>query len=268
MAGDILETTGAEEEQVTPVVAGTEEQETEETEEAGEPGGGDLRVALKQERQKRQELAKEIARLKPLAEEYQTVLPTVQALLAQQQRQAQQQERVEYQQAADQEAMEIAQDFGFETADGKPDVVRGRKLLDRINRTTGRAAQAAAAPANQTAAVANAAVVKERAYKATGPDGKLYATREAIDQVFSQIPVEALQNQDNVIAALVMARGLGGPGVEPEEPVYSESTRARPATKKREASPLDKAVASMRGWDEKKLSKVVAADDSYDQPLE
>lgn len=277
MAGEILETPGQEEEVVNDpaqaaaaaLAAGDAADDSDDDADGGEQGGGDLRIALKQERQKRQELAKEIARLKPLAEEYQAVIPTVQALLQQQQLQARQQQAQAQQNEADQEALAVAQDFGFETEDGKPDVARARRVIDRINRTTGRQAQAAAAPANKAAAEANAAMVKERAYKATGPDGNLYATREAIDQVFSQIPVEALQNPDNVIAALVMARGLGGPGQTPaSEPVYSESPTARTSKVKREPSGLDKSIAQMRGWDDKKLSKVVAADDSYDTPLE
>lgn len=235
------------------------------SDDAGGKKGGDLKIALKKEREKRQALAKQVEQLTPLVEEYKGILPLLPALLAQQK----ERETQQTQQAVDKELLEVAQDFGFETEDGKPDLVRAEKLLRRIDSRSGKIAQRAVQPAQAAAVAAQVADIKERAYKATGPDGKLYAKRDAIDQVFSQIPPEALTNPDNAIAALVMARGLGGPGDDPDpsEPVFSESVRARGKVK-RAPSALDKQIAQMRGWDDKKLSKVVEDEPDYAAPLE
>lgn len=227
-----------------------------ENEEVEVPEGGDLKVALRQEREKRKEAqrqAKEAgdnyAKVKPLADEYSQILPYLPYLIAQGQKGGKQEASSTVE--TDAEALEYAQVMGYEKEDGSPDVGKARRALDFHDRRNGvRIAKETGKVAKQTASL-GAQQVRERAYKVTDAEGRLYAKKEFIDKVFSEIPPETLANPDNAVAALIMARGLGGPGDEAtSEPVYTESVgRTRKVTKS--ISPLGKQLAQIRGKSEK-----------------
>jgi hypothetical protein len=216
------------------------------------PAGGDLRVALRQEREKRQAAQKEakdakeaLDKAKPLADEYSQILPYLPYLINQSKSGGKATNtEVENQ---DSEAVEYARIMGYEKDDGSPDVDKARKALDFHDRRTGaKVAKETGKVAKQTASL-GAQHVRERAYKVVDSDGRLYAKKEFIDKVFSEIPPDVLSNPDNAVAALIMARGLGGPGDESEkEPVFTESVgRVKKAPKA--MTPLGKSIASIRG---------------------
>jgi len=223
---------------------------------------GDLKVALKQERQKRQaaqkqlkETTEKLSQVGPLAEEYEALLPYLPQILAQGDAKA---KKVQ-QETADQEALEYAQVMGLRDEDGNPDISRARKAIDFHDRRTGVQVRRGTAPAARAAAVAQVQDIKARAYAARDEQGRLYATRQAIDRVFAQIPPEALTNPDNAVAALIMARGLGGPGSEEApEPVYSERGGRTPGRAK-VMSEEAKVIARIRGKSDKEW---VALDDN------
>lgn len=227
--------------------------------------GGDLKVALQQERSKRKEAARKakeleetVNKIKPLAEEYEALLPYLPTLLANNDKKVKEQENEEL----DEEAREYAEIMGIEDADGHPDVRKARKQLDFMDRRLGRTVDKKVAPAVRGSAQAQANEIIRRAYNVKDKDGRLYATREAIDKVFRQMAPEQLLNPDNALAALIMARGLGGPGEEEAaEPIYTERPGRSPR-KKTETTELGKALARIRGKSEKQWSEL------SDNPME
>lgn len=232
------------------------QEELEETEPTG-----DLKVALKQEREKRREAQKEakaakeaVAKFQPLAEEYSQLLPYLPHLLsaADTGRRAAASTTTPQD---DPEAVEYAQIMGYETEDGKPDVAKARRAIDFHDKRTGAKVNKAIAPAAAQSASVVAAQIRERAYKAVDENGRLYASKAAIDKVFSEIPPEQLANPDTAVAALIMARGLGGPGPENSEPLYTEST-GRSRAKKVAVSDMGKSIAAMRGRSEADWAKL------------
>lgn len=227
-----------------------------------EPKGGDLKGALAQERGKRKEATKrakdleaELAKTRPLAQEYEQLLPYLPYLLKNvggdgngKQTQQQVQE--------DSEAAEFARVMGYEDDERMTAVERARAAIDFIDRRTGAKVQKEVGPARRVAAEARVDDIRQRAYNAKDKDGRLYAKRESIDRVFSQIPPEALMDPNNAVAALIMARGLGGPGDEPQdEPLHIERGGRAPR-KQTELSDMGKTLAQIRGRSEKDWQKL------------
>lgn len=219
-----------------------------------QPEGGDLKVALQKEREKRKaaskkakELEASVSEMKPYAEEYKKILPYLPALL----KKAQGETLTKADEAqVDEELREVAETFGLETEDGQPDIKKAKAIAGYLDRRAGAVATRVAAPALKGSATAQATQIKERAYKVRGEDGKLYAKREFIDKVFDQMAPEVLLNPDNAAAALVMARGLGGPPEEEEEvdePIYTATPRRKSKTTSAELTPMGKSLARMRG---------------------
>lgn len=113
----------------------------------------------------------------------------------------------------------------------------GRKLATLVShiadRRSARALAPVAAAANQTASQ-NAL---QRAYQATDNDGNLYASREAIDEVFRNIPANMLAGPDadkTIQLALIQARGLGGPGGPLQDPTHTEDVAGRRGSAKKD----------------------------------
>lgn len=238
-----------------------------------EPSGkdkkeGDPKIALSKERSKRKALSKQVKelteqvnKLKPVADEYQQVLYYLPTILAKKEK-GKGQTNTEVSEE-DQEALELAQDMEFQTEDGKPDVARAKKLLARIDRKAGEKVSRETAGVKRTAAAASASQVRDKAYKAVDKDGRLFAKREFIDQVFDQIPPEQLLNPDNAVAAMLVARGLGGPGEDPteetDEPIYVEQAGRR-GPRTYELSPMEKALAKQKGLTDKQWAELADTD--------
>ena len=224
-----------------------------------EPQGGDLRAALAAERgkrkaatQKAKDLEKKVSELQPMADEYGQLLPHLPALLAGAKKPAANPQQVAEVQNA--RLVKVAEAFGFVDDDGNPDLKRAAAAQGLINETAQAQAETHVAPARRDAAMAQASQIRERAYKAVDNEGNLYAKKEFIDQVFAQMPPEAINNE-SAAYALVMARGLGGAGESPErEPVFTEGSSRRVGAQA--LSDVDKRFAKMRGKSDKEWAKL------------
>lgn len=233
--------------------------------------GGDPKKALHAERGKRKQLAKrlkeqeaKLAELTPFVDEYKALLPHLPTLL----KKAQGGEAPSQNpNQPDPELVELANDFGFVDEQGNPDVARAARVQKRIDARAGRSAATAVAPVSRQSAQAIAAQVRERAYKATDKTtGEPYATREAIDQVFNSLGPEALADPDTATMALIIARGLGGPGVSQDEPIHVEGGGRGPKGPVA-LSDFDRTMARLRGrtdaeW--RKLQEAPAGRDEWE----
>lgn len=226
-----------------------------------EPAGGDLKIALKQERDKRKaeskrvkELEASVNEMKPFVDEYKQLLPHLPNLFKK--AQGEDLTKVE-RQAADQELVELAESLGFENEDGTPDVKRAKSLADYVTKKSGTTARTTVAPVTKQVAQAEAQRIRQNAYKVRGEDGKLYAKRDAIDKVFDQAAPEAIMNPDYAVQLLLMARGLGGPPDDDDmgEPVFTESVGRRPKAKSAGLTEMGKSIAQIRGKSEKEWEK-------------
>jgi len=202
----------------------TEGTEEDDGDEEPQPSG-DPAAALRSERGRRKATARklkeaqdQIAQLKPMADEYSQILPHLPGLLetAKKARQAPTgPDPVEVQRLT-----EVAEAFGFTDDEGQPDLARASKVNRFVDvLVKQRAAETIAPMAGQTAQMA-AASMRDKAYRATDNTGRLYAKKEYIDHVFQNVSPEALGGSNGYAIAqqaLVMARGLGGPGEEPSE---------------------------------------------------
>lgn len=127
------------------------------------------------------------------------------------------------------------------------DPAAGRKLATLVTHIADRCVGKGVAPVAEVANRSSAQQARQRAYAATDSKGELYATREAIDDVFSRIPEHMLANDDFVVkAALVQARGLGGPG-KPSEPLHTEDTGSRGGRRGGKTDPLTPIERALMG---------------------
>jgi hypothetical protein len=227
------------------------------------PAGGDPTKALHAERGKRKETARqlraaqeELARVRPMAAEYEQLLPVLPELLSRSQAPQPGQPVPQ----ADPDVIELAQDLGLVDDDGNLDIARATRLMQRIENRTGRMVAAHTAPVRAQTAAQVASQVTEKAYKAVDQQGNPYATRAAIDQVFRQLPPESLADPNTAVMALVIARGLGGPGGGDGEPTYTEGQGRMP----RGGGPLsqmERSIMKMRGKSEADWRKLTPDDE-------
>lgn len=248
-----------ENEELEPKVEESEEEELETSEEGGDEGegkakGGDPAKALAQERNKRKELSRKLkeveeqfGKLKPLADEYQQLLPYLPQLLQAAGRGGNGR-APEQSGQPDQEALELAAALKLEDDEGKPDASKARALISYMDKRVGAHIHSGTAGIRRESASVAVNQIRERAYKATDKEGKLFARKEFIDKVFSQVPPEALLNPDNAVAALIMARGLGGAGdASQDEPLHVEGGGGRIKSKPAPLTDLEKSIATLRG---------------------
>lgn len=239
-----------------------EEEETEEESEGEGEGGGDLKKALRQERGKRKasaaklrDVEAKLAKAQPLAAEYEGILPYLPDLLAGKGLPGQKEKQASARSAVELEVMETANDFNLRTENGELDLEAGARALARINAKASQAATSASAPARKASAETTAAQIREKAYRATGKDGKPYATKEMIDQVFGNIPAENLVQGDTAVTALILARGMGGPGEEVEEPLHTESVQRRKSGDE-PMTTFETSMARIRGVSDKEWKRL------------
>ena len=228
------------------------------------PPTGDPTKALHAERGKRKETARqlkaateELARVRPMAAEYEQILPVLPELLARQ-GQPQGPQQTEY---VDPEVVELAQDLGLIDEDGNLDIPRANRLMAKIDQRSGRMVQQQTGPIRQQTAVQAASQVREKAYKAVDKEGQPYATRAAIDQVFNSLPPETLYDPNTAVMALVIARGLGGPGTGADEPIHVEGG----GRMQRGGGPLtqmERSIMKMRGKTEAQWRGLSAEDNN------
>lgn len=126
------------------------------------------------------------------------------------------------------------------------DAAAGRKLATLVTHIADRRSARAVAPVAADAAKSTAQQARSRAYAATDDKGAAYATREAIDDVFSRIPDHMLNNDEVIKAALIQARGLGGPG-KATEPLHTEDTGRRGGRGDTRKEPLTKMEENLAG---------------------
>lgn len=225
-----------------------------------EPQGGDLRAALAAERGKRKAATAKLTaaeakvkELQPMADEYGQLLPHLPALLAGARKPAQP-TPAEQQTAQQAKLTRVAEALGLVDDEGNPDLKRAAAAQSLIDTSVAEQTSQQVAPVRRDAAMAQASQIRDRAYKAVDSEGNLYAKKEFIDQVFNQMPPEAI-NQESAAYALVMARGLGGAGESPEkEPVFTEGSTRRIGGQA--LSDVDKRFAKMRGRSEKEWAKL------------
>jgi hypothetical protein len=252
----------------------TDDTDDDEGDEEPAPPSGDPAAALRSERGRRKALAKKlkqaeqsIAQMKPLADEYQTLLPHLPTIMehAKRGRAMPPQQPAGPDPVEVQRLTEVAEAFGFTNDEGEPDLARASKVnrfVDALVKQ--RSAETMAPVAGQTAQI-QAKSMREQAYKATDNTGRLYAKREYIDHVFSNLAPEALAGQHGQAVAqqaLVMARGLGGPGEDPDdgtEPVFTERAGRR-VNGLPNLSPSDHRLRQLRGKSEKDWQNLMKDD--------
>lgn len=235
--------------------------------------GGDLKAALAEERGKRKAAQKEakeakekLAKAEPLVKEYEELVPHLPGLLQAAQRGAGQQPvpagGSNGPTPEQQELLELAQDLGLEDDKGQPDLARAARVQARIQGRVERTVQTTLKPVQETAQGAALQQVRERAYKVVDKEGRPFATREAIDQVFNSTDPRQLLDPQGASAAMLMARGISGPGEVPDEPLHVEGA-GRVTASRAALSQLEKNVAKLRGKSEKDWGKM-----TDDNPVE
>jgi hypothetical protein len=230
--------------------------------EGEEPKEGDLKAAMHAERGRRKATAKKLkeveatlAELKPLADEYKTLLPHLPALLAG----AGKKNEKPKDEGPDPELVELAQDLGLMDVNGEPDIARSAKVMARMDKRAGAVVTRETAGVRVTSATALATQLRDKAYKAVDKDGRPYAKKSAIDAVLNSLTSEQQANADQVMTALIMARGLEGPGEDAEEPLHTEGGGRAPRVDVA-LSGMDKAIAKLRGKSEADWKKLTGAD--------
>lgn len=151
----------------------------------------------------------------------------------------------------DADAQQLARDLYLLTPTGELDLERARRMLTLLEARVTKTASQMAGPTRHLAASAMAQLLRERAYKAVHPDGTLWASREAIDQILGSMSPEDQANPHLVSVAVALARGLHGPGGS-RPPTFVE-TGGRPATTQPQAlSDLERQAIQLAGLDEKR----------------
>lgn len=130
----------------------------------------------------------------------------------------------------DEEAEETAKDLGLYSTDGRPDLAAARRVIKRESRRVDSIVQREVtkhvtpvknmAQAQQATYLQNAAMAKAR-------EG--YCKPETLEKVIANLAPELRSDPNVMNAALVMARGIDGPGtvLETNEPVFTESSGGR-----------------------------------------
>lgn len=239
------------------------EPESDEQETDSEPErSGDPAKALRAERGKRKEAAKKVAaleaqvqQLQGMANEYQQILPILPQLIEK----AKKADQVIPQQQMQQknaELVAVANDLGFVNELGEPDVDRAARVLGYLDKRAGSLVNQQLTPVKKQTMQHQVEAVKERAYGAVDNEGRPFAKKAAIDEVFKSMPPEALTDPNTASIALLIARGLMGPGDLPDEPTFVSGGSSMPGGTPR-LTDLEKAIAKMRGKSEKDYAKGV-----------
>ena len=245
-----------------PEVEEVEEPEEGESEGESGPKDGDLKAALHAERGKRKALAiklkaaeQSVGELKPLADEYKVLLPHLPALLAG----AKGDKKAPASTEPDPELVELANDLGLMDANGEPDLIRAGRVQARMDKRAGAVVSKDTAGVRRDSSAALATQLREKAYTAMDKEGRPYAKKAAIDSVLNRLSIEQQANPEQVMAALVMARGLEGAGESPEEPLHVDGGGRVPRVAAA-LTDMDKQIASLRGKTETDWSKLTKDD--------
>jgi hypothetical protein len=198
-----------------------------------------------------QDLEQKVQQLQGMANEYQQLLPILPQLIEK----ARRAEQPQNNNRPDPQLVAVANDLGFINEAGEPDVERASRVLTYLDRRAGAVADRSIGPIRQQSAQQTAQSTKERAYTAVDAEGKPFAKKEAIDQVFSMMPPESLTDPNSASIALLIARGLMGPGDLPDEPTFISGGGTMPGQTPR-LSEMEQAIAKMRGKSAKEWSKV------------
>jgi hypothetical protein len=141
------------------------------------------------------------------------------------------------------------------------DAKAGRKLATLVTHIADKRSARAAAPIAEAANRSTAQSALSRALAATDNEGNPYATPEAIEEVFRNIPGHMLGDDKVIQTALIQARGLGGPGKR-SDPVHVESAGgARRGNHKTEAlTPLERTLIGKHGMSEDEFRELSRQD--------
>lgn len=204
-------------------------------------------TALREERQSKQTLKKEmetlksqLAALQPVVEQYKQIEPLLPEIAVMMRQMAQGQAPAPAP-AAGQVPPEVAQ----LAKDLEVDVKVAEKLYTAMSGIAKREAGQLVEPITRNVATVQAKDFRSMAYEAKGPDGQPYASREAIDQVFNAIAQQdprLAATKDVANLALIIARGL-----DPRraEPTFSESAGGN--SQRGGLSDMDRKAAELRG---------------------
>jgi hypothetical protein len=144
----------------------------------------------------------------------------------------------------DPELLEVAKAFNFYDDAGQPDLERAKSAQALIDKRSGKVTDEKVAPVATSAAAAQAAALRERAYEVVDKEGRPFASREHIDAVLNQLSPEQAAQPQIVNVALMVARGMGGPPAG--EPLHTEGPGG-PGGKGKVLSSIERAAARARG---------------------
>jgi hypothetical protein len=155
------------------------------------------------------------------------------------------------------DALELATTLDLYGADGKPDVVRGQKLLDRIDKAAQARADAAIQPMQESTARERGNFMYQRALVTKAPDGR-GVDRDVLDALWTRTDPKILATEEGAAGVVAMALGLtvmkGGrapvPVNAPQPPLHTESPGSRSGTRA-PMSTLDQNIAKIRGLNDK-----------------
>jgi hypothetical protein len=161
-------------------------------------------------------------------------------------------------QPVDPDAEELARTLDLYTADGKPDVVRGQKLLQKIDKAAETRSQAAIKPLQESTTRERSGFMYQRALVTKAPDGRA-VDRTVLDAIWSRTDPTITSTEEGAAGIVAMALGLqlmqGGqapPVVTPPStpPLVTEAPGGR-TTNRAPLSALDQSIAKLRGLDDK-----------------
>jgi hypothetical protein len=155
------------------------------------------------------------------------------------------------------EALELATTLDLYGADGKPDVVRGQKLLDRIEKTAQSRADQAIGPLQESTARERGNFMYQRALVTKAPDGR-GVDRDVLDALWTRTDAKVLATEEGAAGVVAMALGLTvmrgkapAPNAPaPLAPLHTESPGSR-TTSRAPMSTLDQNIAKIRGLNDK-----------------